>query len=73
MENLKENQVKYEDQMMFNMGQLLSVPFILLGVCLIIGVQKNISALSWAFTPGAKSDSDAELPVKKRKKKRRTS
>jgi len=73
VENLKENQVKYEDQMMFNMGQLLSVPFILLGVCLIIGVQKNISALSWAFTPGAKSDSDAELPVKKRKKKRRTS
>lgn len=31
IEYTKENQVAFEDGMLFNMGQLLSVPFVLLG------------------------------------------
>lgn len=36
LEFLKENQVHFEDTLMFNMGQLLSVPFILVGVVILI-------------------------------------
>ena len=32
IEFLKENQVNFEDQMTFNMGQWLSVPFIIIGL-----------------------------------------
>lgn len=35
IEFFKENQVGFEDQLLLNMGQLLSVPFILLGIFLI--------------------------------------
>ncbi|MEO0725561.1 MAG: prolipoprotein diacylglyceryl transferase [Bacteroidota bacterium] len=36
IEFVKENQVSFEDQMALNMGQLLSLPYILLGVGLIV-------------------------------------
>lgn len=36
VEFIKNNQVAFEDNMMLNMGQLLSVPFILLGIFLVI-------------------------------------
>lgn len=36
MEFLKENQVGFEDNMIFNMGQLLSFPYILIGIVVII-------------------------------------
>ncbi|NRA43826.1 MAG: prolipoprotein diacylglyceryl transferase [Oligoflexales bacterium] len=72
VENLKENQVSYEDSMMFNMGQLLSVPFILLGIFLVIGWQTKVKALSWAFTSGAQASDTTDAPVKKRKKKRKS-
>lgn len=36
IEFIKNNQVAFEDNMMFNMGQWLSVPFVVLGVILII-------------------------------------
>ncbi len=37
----KENQVDFENGMMFNMGQLLSVPFVLLGVWCMLRKKKN--------------------------------
>ena len=39
LEFTKENQKSFEDSLSFNMGQLLSVPFILIGIILVI---KNI-------------------------------
>lgn len=40
-ELLKENQVAFENQMSWNMGQLLSVPFVVLGIYLVIKALKN--------------------------------
>ena len=37
IEYTKENQVGFEDGMPFNMGQLLSVPFVLLGLYCMLG------------------------------------
>ena len=37
-ETFKENQVAFEDSMTFNMGQLLSIPLVLIGVFLVIRV-----------------------------------
>ena len=36
IEFLKENQVQFEDQLALNMGQLLSIPFILVGLSLMV-------------------------------------
>ena len=33
---MKENQKGFEDSLFFNMGQLLSIPFILIGIILIV-------------------------------------
>jgi prolipoprotein diacylglyceryltransferase len=41
IEYFKENQVGFEDQMLINMGQLLSIPFILLGIILIFTRKKT--------------------------------
>ena len=35
LEYTKENQKGFEDSLFFNMGQLLSIPFILIGIILI--------------------------------------
>ncbi len=35
IEFVKENQVPFENRMVLNMGQLLSIPFIVVGICLI--------------------------------------
>lgn len=40
IEQYKVNQEAFEDAMRYNMGQLLSVPFVLIGIVLIIGVKK---------------------------------
>lgn len=37
VENFKEVQERFEEDMFFNMGQLLSLPFIIIGFCLILG------------------------------------
>lgn len=42
IELTKENQVAFENNMFMNMGQLLSIPFIIIGVLLMTGVYKNI-------------------------------
>ncbi len=41
IEQIKEIQVAFEQNMTFNMGQLLSVPFILLGIYLILRALRN--------------------------------
>ncbi len=41
VEFFKENQEAFEDSMQFNMGQLLSIPFVLLGLYLIFRKQKK--------------------------------
>ncbi|MBU1820529.1 MAG: prolipoprotein diacylglyceryl transferase, partial [Bacteroidetes bacterium] len=40
-EFLKENQVSFEDTLPLNMGQILSIPAVLLGVYLVVRSQKN--------------------------------
>ena len=42
IEFLKENQVGFEDGMQINMGQLLSLPYILVGIVfLILGISRT--------------------------------
>ena len=36
LEFFKENQVAFEQDMLFNMGQWLSVPFILIGIAMLV-------------------------------------
>ncbi len=43
IERFKENQVSFEEGMFFNMGQLLSVPFILFGLFFLLGGQRKIA------------------------------
>lgn len=45
IELFKENQVPFEDALPLNMGQLLSIPFILVGIFLIFGGQYRVSWL----------------------------
>ena len=42
VEFLKENQSYFEEGLMFNMGQLLSIPFILFGIFLLFRKEKKI-------------------------------
>ena len=41
LEFFKENQVPFEHTLMLNMGQLLSLPFIVIGLYLTFGFQRN--------------------------------
>ncbi|MDB5257161.1 MAG: lgt [Chitinophagaceae bacterium] len=45
-EYLKENQVSFEDSMNFNMGQLLSIPMVLIGLFILIRSYKPKGAIS---------------------------
>ncbi len=52
IEFIKEPQVGFEENMLFNMGQLLSVPFVLFGIaCLIWASRKKIPAAIVRETP----------------------
>ncbi len=42
IEFLKENQVNFESQMTLNMGQLLSIPFVIAGIVIVIMSSKNM-------------------------------
>lgn len=44
IEFFKENQVAFENQMSLNMGQLLSIPFMLIGAIIIIALNKKKSS-----------------------------
>ena len=50
VEFFKENQTGFEEGMAFNMGQLLSVPFVILGVILIARSLKQIKSVTSAKT-----------------------
>lgn len=41
IETFKENQVRFEDHMILNMGQILSIPFVLCGFYLFLGFHKK--------------------------------
>jgi prolipoprotein diacylglyceryl transferase len=43
VEFLKENQVAFEEQLALNMGQILSIPLLLLGIFVMIGSSKTFS------------------------------
>ncbi len=45
-EFLKENQVQFEDEMALNMGQLLSIPLVMVGIGVIIWSKRNASLKS---------------------------
>jgi prolipoprotein diacylglyceryltransferase len=44
IEFVKENQVPFEENLILNMGQLLSIPFIAAGACLIYLSRKKAPA-----------------------------
>jgi prolipoprotein diacylglyceryl transferase len=50
IERFKENQVAFEDDMFLNMGQLLSVPFIIAGILFLFGVHRKIGFFRGALT-----------------------
>lgn len=54
IETLKENQVSYEQGMWLNMGQLLSLPFVLFGFYLVFGLQHRLPGFKWALSPSVK-------------------
>lgn len=43
MEFLKENQENFEDGLLINMGQILSIPFILIGLYMMLRAKKGVS------------------------------
>jgi phosphatidylglycerol---prolipoprotein diacylglyceryl transferase len=56
-EFLKINQVEFEDQMVLNMGQLLSIPFVLAGVIVLIAIHtKKTKASTLPAMPGDLAD-----------------
>lgn len=46
IEFLKENQVQFEEQLILNMGQILSIPLVLVGISFIIWSLKSKSSLT---------------------------
>lgn len=54
IERYKENQVAFEDNMALNMGQLLSIPFILLGLFFALGFHEKIPFFQKGMSPEAR-------------------
>lgn len=73
IEFLKENQSAFEDGMFLNMGQLLSIPFVLLGCWLLTQYPQRQLWLAWAFSKSAlaqavpKSSSAADRKLLRKK------
>jgi prolipoprotein diacylglyceryl transferase len=53
IEHFKENQVDFENGMLLNMGQLLSIPFVLIGVAMVMGVHARFPFFRRFMTGGA--------------------
>ena len=68
-EFFKENQEAFENGMALNMGQLLSVPFILLGLFFMIRAWKKGPPLA---EPARAGSSQARSPIRPKKKKSRS-
>lgn len=71
VEFFKENQVPFEEGMIFNMGQLLSIPFIFLGIWLAMGGHHKVKALSWGLSPTEDPTPAAAASAGSRKKRRK--
>ena len=80
LENYKENQVGFENAMYFNMGQLLSIPFVIAGILLFTGLYRKFMPSGYGYLleeggvpptkPGAQtSKPKAEKKPKKTKRK----
>ena len=65
IEFVKNDQVAFEAGMQFNMGQLLSLPFILAGVAMILWT-KTVSKILFAGTHPQKPRKKGEKPIKSR-------
>lgn len=48
IERFKENHVAFEQDLFMNMGQILSIPYILVGLYLVCGFQKKSRLWAWA-------------------------
>ena len=56
VEFFKENQVAYENSLPLNMGQLLSIPFIIAGIAILFWVNKKGVVESVPAIPEKKAD-----------------
>lgn len=67
LEFIKNVQVAFEEGMALNMGQLLSIPFVLAGIALIvIGLKSKPQCIAWAEEP-AKPKAQKVAPPKSKK------
>ena len=67
LEFIKNVQVAFEEGMVLNMGQLLSIPFVLAGIALIvIGLKSKPQHIAWAEEP-AKPKAQKVAPPKSKK------
>ncbi|MBC7532827.1 MAG: prolipoprotein diacylglyceryl transferase [Oligoflexus sp.] len=64
IEFVKENQVPFENGMTLNMGQLLSIPFIIVGILLYSG--KFVEWMPWLDRTTALPDPAKQMPIKKK-------
>lgn len=67
IETYKENQVAFEDGMILNMGQLLSLPFVLIGVFILFGGHRRIKWLRAGFSDYQPDTAPAEVNAVKSK------
>ncbi|MBC7530855.1 MAG: prolipoprotein diacylglyceryl transferase [Oligoflexus sp.] len=64
IEFVKENQVPFENGMTLNMGQSLSIPFIIIGILLYSG--KFVEWMPWLDRTTALPDPAIQTPIKKK-------
>jgi prolipoprotein diacylglyceryl transferase len=74
IERFKENQVAFEDGMVLNMGQLLSIPFILAGVMFLLGMHRKLGIFRGALSSSEASPTPAlaEAPARSRRSKKKS-
>lgn len=66
IEYIKEPQVGFEEGMAYNMGQLLSLPFIIAGICILIyAYNKKVPARAVQPTPQKKEETHFAKPISK--------
>ncbi len=67
LEFIKNDQVAFEAEMTLNMGQLLSIPFVIAGIVfVIIGLKSQPQRIAWA-EPAAKPKAEKVAPPKSKK------
>ena len=65
VEFIKNDQVAFEAEMTLNMGQLLSIPFVIAGVVfVIIGLKSKPQHIAWAEEPAKKPKAQKVAPPK---------